>query len=270
MSHEESASPEGLPENWNPLENRRDWWKPFRINLLILKNNTRWVLLTVIPVLLATVGLFEARTSEIEARILSSIASKLSYTVQPGPSPTITFPLGGPFNEQRGYAGLPEFEHRLTDAGFRVVAQARLSPELERLARWRITPPFREPAVTGLVVRGENSTILYDAGARERAFKSYEDVPVPVVKALLLVENRELDQDSDFATRNPVVDWGRLGKASLMYAGHKIGLPLPVEGGSTLATQIEKFRYADGGRTSSAADKLRQMLSASLRVYREG
>ena len=43
-----------------------------------------------------------------------------------------------------------------------------------------------------------------------------------------------------------------------------------VEGGSTLATQIEKFRYADGGRTSSPGDKLRQMISASLRVYRDG
>jgi membrane peptidoglycan carboxypeptidase len=66
------------------------------------------------------------------------------------------------------------------------------------------------------------------------------------------------------------VDWGRLSKAGLLYAGHKLGLPLPVEGGSTLATQIEKFRYADGGRTNSATDKLRQMISASLRVYREG
>jgi membrane peptidoglycan carboxypeptidase len=269
MSHEGSASPEGLPEDWNPAENRRAWSKPVRIKLLILRNNSRWLALTVFPVLFATVGLYEARTSEIEAQILSSIASKLSYTVQPGPSPSIAFPLGGPFNEQRGYAGLREFEHRLTDEGFRVVAQARLSPQLERLTRWRITPPFHEPAVTGLVVRGENSTVLYDAGARERAFKTYAEIPPAVIKALLLVENRELE-DSDFATRNPVIDWGRLGKASLMYAGHKMGLPLPVEGGSTLATQIEKFRYADGGRTNSAADKLRQMLSASLRVYRYG
>ncbi|HLH32298.1 MAG TPA: transglycosylase domain-containing protein, partial [Terriglobia bacterium] len=147
----------------------------------------------------------------------------------------------------------------------------RLSPELERLAHWRITPPFREPAVTGLVVRGENSTVLYDAGSRERVFKTYEEIPRSLIKGLLLVENRELDDnESEATTRNPVVDWGRLGKAGLMYAGHKIGLPLPVEGGSTLATQIEKFRYADGGRTSSAGDKLRQMISASLRVYRDG
>src|SRR5262249_32031064 len=76
--------------------------------------------------------------------------------------------------------------------------------------------------------------------------------------------------DSDISTRNPVVDWGRSAKAGFLYAGHVLGLPVHVEGGSTLATQIEKFRYADGGRTRSPADKLRQMVSASLRVYRSG
>jgi membrane peptidoglycan carboxypeptidase len=164
---------------------------------------------------------------------------------------------------------LPLFERRLIGAGFRIVAQARLSPELERLNQWKITPPFREPAVAGLNIHGENGKVLYDAGSRERVFDSYEEIPTLVTKALLLVENRELD-DSDAISRNPVIDWGRLSKAGLMYAGHKIGLPFPVEGGSTLATQIEKFRYAEGGRTNSAADKLRQMVSASLRVYLDG
>jgi membrane peptidoglycan carboxypeptidase len=240
-----------------------------RMRLFHLHNNSRWLVIAAVPALFATVGVFEARTSEIEARIFSAVASRLSYAMGQGPSPSISFPSSGPYNEIRGYAGLPAFERRLMDAGFRIVAQARLSPELQRLTQWRITPPFREPAVAGLNIRGENGTVLYDAGSRERVFRSYDEIPPLVTKALLLVENRELD-DSEATTRNPVIDWGRLSKAGLMYAGHKIGLPLPVEGGSTLATQIEKFRYADGGRTASAADKLRQMLSASLRVYRDG
>jgi membrane peptidoglycan carboxypeptidase len=269
MSREDLVLPDDLPERWSDEKSLRDGLKSFRINLLILKNNWRWLALTIVPMIFVTIVLFEARTSVIEAKILSRVATNLSYSIGNGPSPRITFPSSGPFNESRGYAELPEFGQRLTESGFRIVAQARLSPELERLARWGITPPFREPAASGLVVRGENRTVLYDASARERVFKSYEVIPPLAIKALLLVENRELE-DSEVATRNPVVDWGRLGKAGLTYAGHKIGLPFHIEGGSTLATQIEKFRYADGGRTGSAGDKLRQMISASLRVYRDG
>ncbi|MCK6410734.1 MAG: transglycosylase domain-containing protein, partial [Thauera sp.] len=41
-------------------------------------------------------------------------------------------------------------------------------------------------------------------------------------------------------------------------------------GGSTLATQIEKYRHSPDGRTDSAAEKLRQMASATLRAYSRG
>ena len=252
MSREGLIDPEDLPRRWTPSGILRDWWKPFRIAVRTLRRHSRWVIPAAVMVSIATVGVFEARTSFFEARILSSIGARLSYSLDSGPSPTIAFPSGGPFNEIRGYALLRGFQHRLTDEGFRVVAQARLSPELQRIIRWGISPPFREPAVSGLVVRGENNSVLFDARSRGSVFKTYDDIPPIVVKALLFIENRELD-DSGAATRNPVVDWGRSSEAGLMYVGHKIGLPLPVEGGSTLATQIEKFRYADGGRTRSAS-----------------
>jgi hypothetical protein len=41
-------------------------------------------------------------------------------------------------------------------------------------------------------------------------------------------------------------------------------------GGSTLATQIEKYRHSPHGRTDSVGEKLRQMASASLRAYLGG
>src|SRR5690606_2722458 len=37
-----------------------------------------------------------------------------------------------------------------------------------------------------------------------------------------------------------------------------------------LATQLEKYRHSPGGRTASAAEKGRQMVSASVRAYRDG
>jgi membrane peptidoglycan carboxypeptidase len=41
-------------------------------------------------------------------------------------------------------------------------------------------------------------------------------------------------------------------------------------GGSTLATQIEKFRHSPGGRTHDTDDKFHQMMSAALRAYQDG
>jgi len=244
------------------------WWKSLRTRILALPDSRKllWILAFV---MIATVLLFELRTSQFEATALSAITSKLYYRLGAGPSSSIVFPSSGPFNEIRGYTELPEFTQRLTNAGFHIAEQARLSRGLRWLSSWKITPPFREPATAGLILRGEDDAVLYDAGSPPRVFARYEDIPALVVKALVFVENRELE-NFDVATRNPVVDWSRLGKAGLTYAGNKIGLPVRVEGGSTLATQIQKFRYAEGGRTNSVVDKLRQMISASIRVYRSG
>jgi len=65
------------------------------------------------------------------------------------------------------------------------------------------------------------------------------------------------------------VEWDRLSKAVFdkalnLFGGHRGG------GGSTLATQIEKYRHSEDGRTSSMQDKLLQMISASLRSYQDG
>jgi membrane peptidoglycan carboxypeptidase len=155
------------------------------------------------------------------------------------------------------------------DHKFHIVAQSLFSSDLDTLARWGITPPYREPMSTGLVIRDRSGTVLYDARSRGKIFSDFEDIPPLIVKSLLFVENRELD-DPGAETQNPVVDWGRSAKAAVLYAGRKVGLPVPLEGGSTLATQIEKYRYSEDGRTHSAADKLLQMISASIRVYRDG
>jgi membrane peptidoglycan carboxypeptidase len=43
-----------------------------------------------------------------------------------------------------------------------------------------------------------------------------------------------------------------------------------ITGGSTLATQIEKYRHSPDGQTQGATDKLRQMVAASVRSYLDG
>jgi len=65
-------------------------------------------------------------------------------------------------------------------------------------------------------------------------------------------------------------EWERLGKAVFDKAIQAIDPGRAAAGGSTLATQLEKFRHSPQGVTGNVAEKLRQMASASLRAYRHG
>jgi membrane peptidoglycan carboxypeptidase len=226
----------------------------------------KWIL---IMLLIGIPVVYELRTSAFSSRILSSYASKMSYRMGPGPSPSIVFPEHGPFDVRTGYALIPDFERRLHSMGYKTTAQARFSPQLERAAKWGIRPPYAEPNSTKLTILGKDGESLFQAPVVAHYFNSFEEIPPLAVKSLVLIENRELDEPADDTT-NPVVDWDRLAKAALLYAGNKLGLPLSVEGGSTLATQMEKYRHSYEGRTESILAKLRQMTDASLKVYHNG
>ncbi len=205
----------------------------------------------------------------MQARLFSAWAARMTYLVMPGASPRIAFPHSGPFDRLRGYAELAKFESRLRERGFEVARQARVSEDLARAVAWDISPPYREPVVAALSIRGADGSLLYDARRPDRFFTSFDDVPPLIARTLVFMENRELLDPFD-PRSNPAIEWKRLAKAGLVFAGGKLGLPLPTEGGSTLATQLEKFRHSPGGRTASPLEKLRQVTSASLQVYRSG
>src|SRR3546814_4591030 len=69
--------------------------------------------------------------------------------------------------------------------------------------------------------------------------------------------------------RSPGVEGDRLGRAVLGHANGGLLMPSG-PGGSTIATQLEKMRHSPGGRTDTPVEKLRQMVSASMRAYRDG
>ncbi len=229
----------------------------------------KWLRWSLLGCLAAGAMLYELRTSALQSRILSGFARKMSYAVGDGPSPNIVFPKHGPFDVRAGYALIPGFERRLAADGFRVTQQARFSDDLERATRWGILPPYAERTSTELTIRGMDGQPLFQAPVAGYAFNSFEEIPPLAVKSLLIIENRELSEPADSRT-NPVVDWDRLAKAAVLYTGHKLGLPVPVEGGSTLATQMVKYRHSYDGKTDSALAKLRQMTNASLQVYHRG
>ncbi|MEW6443754.1 MAG: transglycosylase domain-containing protein [bacterium] len=230
-----------------------------------------WLTVLLVSVSLATFVAGELRTSRLQARYFSQFAQKLSYRLEPGPSDSISFPgPGGPYDDRLGYSYLPAMIGELTGKGFSIHAQARFSPELARATGWGIFPSYRQKSQAGLNILDHQGELLFSARYPERIFPSFESIPEWIVKTLLFIENREL-LDPRHPYRNPAVEWDRLFRSALDAVQQVVGGDdQRVSGGSTLATQLEKFRHSPEGRTSSAREKARQMISASLRAYQEG
>jgi membrane peptidoglycan carboxypeptidase len=255
------VKPDSPPGSWSGIKKNKE-----RADRKPPRRAVKWIL---ILLCIAAPLIYELRTSALSSRIIHHYARKLSYRMGPGPSPSIIFPKRGPFDIRAGYTLIPDFERRLQAKGYKIAEQVRFSPELERAAKWGILPPYAEPTSTILTIHGNNGQSLFQAPVLGYYFDSFDGIPPLIVKSLVLIENRELDAPTDYRA-NPVVDWDRLAKAGILYAGHKLGLPLQVEGGSTLATQMEKYRHSYEGRTDSMLAKLQQMTDASLKVYQNG
>jgi membrane peptidoglycan carboxypeptidase len=211
----------------------------------------------------------EANTSWLQAGLLSGFARQLGFTLEPGPSPSIRFPDAGPYDQRLGYVELPAFIGRRDDRGFVVEQQARLSERHRKLVDRGVFPIFREKTRAGLTILDRHDESVFTARFPGRIYESFEAVPPLVVDTLLFIENRELLAPKA-ERRNPAVEWDRLA-AVLPHALIQIADPgHKAAGGSTLATQIEKYRHSPDGRTDHAVEKLRQITAASLRAYLDG
>jgi len=211
----------------------------------------------------------EAQGSHIQARYLGKLSREMTYSMQPGPSDSIRFPHSGPYDARLGYEDLPRFLDRLEARGFKPVAQMRMSPELVSLMDKGIFPPYREKNQAGLALLDCNAQTLSFQRYPQRQYDAYADVPPLMVRSLLFVENQNL-LNPEYPSLNPALDWKRLSRAVLDQALKIANRAHESPGGSTLATQIEKYRHSPEGRTQSIPEKFRQMASASLRAYRDG
>ncbi|MFQ3787617.1 transglycosylase domain-containing protein [Halomonas sp. A29] len=227
------------------------------------------ILLFLFGVTLATLLVAEAKTSHFQAQELSRYATTLRYTLEPGRSNQIQFPNHGPFDQRLGYTQLPELEVRLLSRGYEVTEQARFSPALLDYTRRGFFPPYPEKTQAGLYIEECRGDTLYQFRHPQRQYPSFDTIPPVVLQTLLFIENRQLlDESTPYA--NPAVDWPRFTKAALSQVGRALDLPGQAAGGSTLATQLEKYRHSPQGLTDSSREKLRQMISASVRSYQHG
>ncbi len=223
-----------------------------------------WVILTIVVIALVV----EARTSRLQSYALSRLAGSATYKIHSGKG-NLPESIGGPYDARLGYAHLNRFTNRLTREGFEIDSQARWSESLLRLAGFGLPPIYREKNQAGLTLLDSAGQPWSTARYPARIYPSFESIPPVVIKSLLFIENREL-LDEEAPYRNPAVEWDRFARAIADLGMRQINRGSRSSGGSTLITQLEKVRHSPEGRTNTPGDKLKQMLTASLRAYQQG
>ncbi len=212
----------------------------------------------------------EVQTSKYQARYLSEISKQLNTVLKSGHSSTIRYPDHGPYDQRLGYTLLSDQISRLEKSGFSITTQATISPMMSRLVDdYGLFPIYQEKTQTGLRIVDKINHTLFSAVYPVHGYTDFNAIPPLVLNTLLFIENREL-LDETHKNINPAVEWDRLGFAALQMMARKLGADINVPGGSTLATQLEKYRHSPDGYTKSMLEKLRQMASASIRAYLRG
>jgi len=228
-----------------------------------------WLLLLIGSVIAGVAARREILTSHWQARTFSRLAQTLTYDVQPGPSDAIVYPGDGPFDKRLGYSALDEFLPRLLKRDYLIQRQARFSAALMAYTEHDLFVPYAEKIQAGLTISDCRATPLYTFMYPQQAYQDFGAIPPVVVNSLLFIENRDL-LAADQPLANPAVDWPRFAKAAWSQVAKVLHLPGQTAGGSTLATQLEKYRHSPDGLTLSGSEKIRQMISASVRAYQDG
>jgi membrane peptidoglycan carboxypeptidase len=228
-----------------------------------------WVMIALAVLLGALIAAYELIASPFQAMVLAGYGKRLTFQLEAGQDKEMRTPEAGPYDIRLGYVGLPEFIKRLKDQGFEVTQQARVSPDMARIDDFGLFMPYAEKSVAGLNLLDCRGETLHSVKHPRYSYPDFNNVPAVVANTLLYIENREL-LDPNHPQRNPAVEWDRLGQAVLEKMLQAIDPSRNVPGGSTLATQIEKYRHSPDGLTMTATDKLGQMASASIRAYLDG
>ncbi|KVM77112.1 glycosyl transferase family 51 [Burkholderia ubonensis] len=232
----------------------------------------KWSLVAAMLVAVAIIArlvMVEIETSRLQARYLSELTRDVGYAVEAGTSDHVRFPASGPYDERLGYAMIPAFQQRLLARGFVVSKQARDSERMLALADRGLFLPYDEKDQAGLMLFDSTGAPLFASAFPQRVYRDFDAIPRVVVDSLLFIEDRYL-LDPSQPNRNPAIDWGRFARAIADQGLHVVNRHQARPGGSTLATQIEKFRHSPDGRTASPPEKLRQIASASVLAYLNG
>lgn len=227
------------------------------------------LLLFLLVALAASWAYLEMQTSFLQSYLFSRISRGIEFWKEPGPSHSIRFPNTGPYDLRMGYSQIPFWADLLEEKGYRIETQARASETFLKLFDCGLFPIYHEKIQAGLRILDSQEREIFGTIYPQRIYPSFEAVPPIIVKTLLFIENRHL-LDKNQPKLNPAIEWERLGKAFVDLAIDVFDKDHSVGGGSTLATQLEKYQHSPEGITGHISEKLRQVVSASLRSYLDG
>lgn len=225
----------------------------------------KWRRGIVIAGLLAGGIALETHYSYLQAHFFSSVARGAVGTKQRRSGPEDIPQASGPYDERLGYTKTALFRKNLEK---NYDLQDGLSWNEQRLLGIRISPIYNRKAMAGLRIVDDRNAEMYAPLIGEQ-YKTFDEIPPKIARSLLFVENRALLEEHP-DTWNPAIEWPRFVNAILGYGLKKVGVGGDRSGGSTLATQIEKFQHSPDGITASPGEKLSQMLTASARAYKDG
>ncbi len=243
-------SPDEAPVPKRPRR-RRGWWRLF------------WLVLLIAVILLGVAASREMRNAKLQAREISRFARDLDYSMAKGPSDSMLYPGAGPFDKRLGYSDLELFLGRLTKRGYLIEAQARFSPALLDYSKAGFFVPYAEKIQAGLSITDCRGTDLYQY--------NYPQLSTATLCELLghsagRGQQPAVHREPRPARPQPAPGQPGRGLAALRQGG----AVADCQGPSTLATQLEKYRHSPDGLTLSGGEKIRQMISASVRAYLGG
>lgn len=237
--------------------------KPTAVKKGRSKRFKRWMFALGATTALATGVVIEANTSYLQSKFFHSLAEGKTVS---DPECKLVPPAVGPLDEDRGYTNILHFREQLKQNGYDITCGSWKDRSILGL---RLIPIYEEKTQAGLKIEDPADKTSYLAQFPREAFTSYNSIPPILAKSLLFVEDRELLKDHPDEW-NPAINPVRFGVAVGGQAMKKVGLRSERgSGGSTLATQLEKFRHSPRGITGSPKEKIRQMLTASTRAYVE-
>jgi membrane peptidoglycan carboxypeptidase len=221
-----------------------------------------------VALLALTMVLVEVNLPYLQSLFVWGAVTDMTFKVEAGKSPSISFPQSGPYDQRLGYVALPTLIQRL-GRNFDIERQARQSPALLDFIQAGGYAVYHEKFQAGLLLKDRWGDPLEAAPYPSTAFQRFEDIPPLLVDTLRFIEDRDL-LDQEHPYRNPAVEWRRFALAAAGRMGSVLDHDLRRGGASTLATQIEKYRHSPAGRTDGVSEKVRQMATATARAYMDG